>query len=536
MIIEKLELKNFKSHLNTSIDFNQGITLIIGENGAGKSTILEAISFALFKQHTAGTISDLTRSSTDNTIVNTMKVTLEFMANGNHYKVVRSKDKTKSQATLYYRHLNSDKTDYVNNIICEGDKIVNSEIQSILQMDADLFLNAIYVRQGEIAELVSKTPSEKKKLIGKLLGIDSLEKSWNNIKQFISFYENKQSEYKGKLSRKEDTANELKQKKKQYDDLNTEITKIQEELNQINKIYDELNTEIKVLEANKEEYVNTKNIIDGDIKEEDRLKQEKTELQNQLDEIRKNEEEIQRLEKYVNKLPVFKEYKEAAISLLEITKKKDDLNKQKENFTIQNNIITENEQIYKDYIRLETIINDLKEDKSNIESELKIYEKISKDKNKLLEEFTGENDKFTKFKEDLLKKLSEDGIGDVDGEDFVLINKALSLTISNMESRIIEIDDEILNKKDINSKSLQIIAQSEKPLEELESVGDKCPICQSNISNQKKLDLKKSYKDAILDSKNTIDQNKEDIKKLEAEKKEIKDKINKLAAIEKELD
>ena len=39
-------------------------------------------------------------------------------------------------------------------------------------------------RQGEIADLIEKTSSEKKQMIGRLLGIDSLEKAWKNIKPY----------------------------------------------------------------------------------------------------------------------------------------------------------------------------------------------------------------------------------------------------------------------------------------------------------------------------------------------------------------
>ena len=52
MIFRNLVLKNFKSHANTNIDFNPGITVIVGENGAGKSTIFEGISYALFRKTT----------------------------------------------------------------------------------------------------------------------------------------------------------------------------------------------------------------------------------------------------------------------------------------------------------------------------------------------------------------------------------------------------------------------------------------------------------------------------------------------------
>ena len=76
MIFTKLKLNNFKSHKNTIIGFDKGISVIVGENGAGKSTILEGISFALFKQHTAKKIYDLVRNN-----ANSMSVELEFTSN-----------------------------------------------------------------------------------------------------------------------------------------------------------------------------------------------------------------------------------------------------------------------------------------------------------------------------------------------------------------------------------------------------------------------------------------------------------------------
>ena len=197
MIFNRLKLFNFKSHENTIIRFNKGISVIVGENGAGKSTILEAISFALFKQHTGKKIDDLVRNNAPS-----MSVELEFTSNGREYKVVRQK-KSNLKSSLFKR--TSSEGGYVH--ICTGDKEVSNEIHQILDIDSDLFLNAIYIRQGEIAELVDKTPDEKKLLISKLLGIDSLEKAWENLQPFINDYENKLSEIKGKLY----NSNELKE-------------------------------------------------------------------------------------------------------------------------------------------------------------------------------------------------------------------------------------------------------------------------------------------------------------------------------------
>ena len=100
MIFTKLKLVNFKSHENTIIDFEKGISVIVGENGAGKSTILEAISFALFKQHTAKKIDDLVRNNADS-----MTVELEFNSNNREYKIVRNK-KSMLKSSIYKKIYN----------------------------------------------------------------------------------------------------------------------------------------------------------------------------------------------------------------------------------------------------------------------------------------------------------------------------------------------------------------------------------------------------------------------------------------------
>ena len=167
MIFTRLRMNNFKSHEQTVIQFDKGISVIVGENGAGKSTILEAISFALFKQHTGKKIDDLVRNN-----ANSMSIELEFSSNNRDYKIVREK-KSSLKSSLFKRA--SSEGGYMH--VCTGDREVASEIRQILDIDSDLFLNAIYIRQGEIAELVDKTPAEKKQLIGKLLGLDSMEES-----------------------------------------------------------------------------------------------------------------------------------------------------------------------------------------------------------------------------------------------------------------------------------------------------------------------------------------------------------------------
>ena len=129
MIFKRLRLKNFKSYANEVITFNKGITVIVGENGAGKSSIFEAISFALFKQHTAGKLSALVRNSAD-----TMSVELDFVSRGKEYRIIRDKTKSKTNSRLLTK--TSADSEFMS--LCSGEREVSSQIENILDRDGNV--------------------------------------------------------------------------------------------------------------------------------------------------------------------------------------------------------------------------------------------------------------------------------------------------------------------------------------------------------------------------------------------------------------
>lgn len=51
-MIKDINLHNFISHRDTSLSLDKGITIFVGHNGSGKSSIIDAITFALFGEHT----------------------------------------------------------------------------------------------------------------------------------------------------------------------------------------------------------------------------------------------------------------------------------------------------------------------------------------------------------------------------------------------------------------------------------------------------------------------------------------------------
>ena len=60
-MIESIRLKNFISHEDTVIELEDGINVFVGNNGAGKSSVIDAITYALYGRHTRELDKNLVR-------------------------------------------------------------------------------------------------------------------------------------------------------------------------------------------------------------------------------------------------------------------------------------------------------------------------------------------------------------------------------------------------------------------------------------------------------------------------------------------
>lgn len=507
-------MKNFKSHRDTRIDFNTGISLIIGGNGAGKSSILEAVSFALFKQHTSKKIQQLITIGQKR-----MSVAIQFTAHGRTYRVLRERTKTSSKAIMSIKEGERFQS------LVSGDKHVTMEVQNLLEMDGDLFLNAVYVRQGEISDLIEKTSSEKKQMIGRLLGIDSLEKAWKNIKIILDRYNGQKLRLEGKLESFEDANVELDSKKEQEEQFKIKIKDLNREIEE--KIIDTNLTREKKEILDKRSLESEKNQTLLNSKEHfmEQLEKTKKDLNWQLTEITGKEEEISKLKLKLNKLDVLKSLEEKIKELKNFNKDKERLTKALNDIKRFEKVLIENEPHYNDYSLLNSDINSLQYVKDQFEGSRVLSEQYTTRKSKIEAKMNQSLEKVKNILEKSNQILNTQFDSVEEFENYLSTFKTqLEVEIQETSEHIHDIQKELSNIKMKNQ-------DLEKPIRELKQVENVCPICKSTITPQKRDELINDYQSDIeaniLKSKDL----KEKLAEIEAQKENLDSQQSKIQSI-----
>jgi len=221
-MIEFIELKNWKTHEHTMLNFAKGTNVLVGQMGAGKSSVMDAISYALFGtfpalQHRRVSINDIIKNVPVQESY--AEVRLGLSLDGNEYIIERRLELAGGTTAKILKN---------GSIMQSQPQRVNEYIEGILKMDYDLFSRAIYSEQNNLDYFLELRSSERKDIIDELLGLDKFAIAEDNVTSLIN-------RIKDLASQQEANAANFDIKK-----LNEQLSSAKEELAKLKKDGDEL--------------------------------------------------------------------------------------------------------------------------------------------------------------------------------------------------------------------------------------------------------------------------------------------------------
>jgi exonuclease SbcC len=174
-----LRLSGFLSYRDpVELDFSGfDLACISGQNGAGKSSLLDAMTWALFGQ----------ARKRDDALVNTQskvaEVAFTFAYENNIYRVLRSLPRGKGTTSLEFQIAGSS---YVHSPIINQNinwrplsehtnRETQARIEQILRLDYDTFINVSFFLQGHADQFSQQPPTRRKEILGNILGLEIWE-------------------------------------------------------------------------------------------------------------------------------------------------------------------------------------------------------------------------------------------------------------------------------------------------------------------------------------------------------------------------
>ena len=235
MIPQQLTLKNFLSYREATLDFRGLHTACIcGANGAGKSSLLEAITWVIWGKSRTATEDDVIHAGANN-----VRVDFELISNNQTYRIIRSRPRGKSSSLEFQVATASKK---FRSITAKGVKATQQEILNVLKLDYDTFVNSAYLRQGRADEFMLRRPGERKQILADLLKLDRYEGLASQAKDLAK-------EYKVQTEQLEQSLEPLEAKIETEKQIKTELASLEIESTQLQQAQTEDRASLKQLQT-----------------------------------------------------------------------------------------------------------------------------------------------------------------------------------------------------------------------------------------------------------------------------------------------
>ncbi|GCL37913.1 exonuclease subunit SbcC [Sphaerospermopsis sp. FACHB-1094] len=218
MIPVQLILKNFLSYRDATLDFGGLHTACIcGSNGAGKSSLLEAITWAIWGESRATVEDDVIYSGAKE-----VRVDFTFYNNLQKYRVIR----TRVRGATSVLEFQIETPAGFRPLTGKGMRATQDVILQHIKLDYETFINSAYLRQGRADEFMLKRPTERKEILAELLKLNQYdllaEKAKDNSKQ-----------YKGRAEELERSLDNIKSQLQQREATTAEKAELEVQLNHL---------------------------------------------------------------------------------------------------------------------------------------------------------------------------------------------------------------------------------------------------------------------------------------------------------------
>ena len=577
----RLELREFGPYKDEIIEWdriiNEPIFLITGKTGSGKSTLFDAITYALYNKTTGGkdiaSLRTKTASDKDKTQVN-----FDFELSGKRYRIER----TLAYLKTGNKNLTSGKVALMkyNNgeleVIATKEQEVKEKVEELIGLDDKQFCQIIILPQGKFKEFLLSKSSEKKETLRSLF----------NTYFYQKFVDQLQEQAKKLDSNNKQKEKELITRFEQFDIVG-ELTKFEflkdENFKEINEIIlsqeNEIETEKKELakleknlRKSKEDFIELSKLNDKFLNLEDNKVK--------IDELNKKESYFNNLKMEVEKLTELQKSKDKITEYVSLLDKQLQLTKQ------EKSLLDEKERYEKDLAtnnELETKLNSMKDKIESLRKETTDLKFFYNNIDELIVAKSDINIFTNKLEELNLKKESIKEIEDslkIEKENYFESNEEKSIldgSIGKLKLEILKKEQEVEKLKafekkssELNDKKLNFEA-SKKHLEELQVTkeeterdvlllrsnkeqevlnsflvklheGDDCPLCKQKIEHLPEVttlvevddNIEKSLQDVtekVIKLETLLQKDEQDIRNLTTEIKDLEDSIN-LKAVE----
>lgn len=483
MIPINLKLSNFTSYPQKvkDLDFTSfRLVAISGLNGAGKSSLLDAITWCIWGTSRAGDSSDeLIHSGADN-----MQVEFTFELDNESFTIKRRRSKKGGGSTSL--ELWSGSTSSPLHNLTEGTiKVTQEKIISLLHLTYETFTNSAFLRQGHADEFTTKGPTDRKRILSDILGLSHYDILEEEAKEKIKDIQTKLQLLEYQILEIETELSQKEEKEKQLEQSESKV----KEIENIIKI---LEGEITILKSRKE----IGQILEGQRKE----------LEQIIFQGRQRAERIKNLQNSILNLKYLKkeidQFKKSREELEDLRKRQTEiLDAQKQIAAYEGQL---NLKIHQKKI-LEKEIEDL-------ESEIKKIS-VSGAKCPTCGQEIGKDQKH-KVRESLNKKIKDKKMG-------------LSKISATSEEEKLQKLTTLLKTISVDEKRLKELQDSVTKLEDLQRQKEQA------LQNQAALETEQKTREELL----MLYKNKEaQIKKLEDDLKDLPEVAGDLEEKEKELD